>query len=412
MKVTQVYDIVNTATKAVLGETAVVNEDLSNIVDIGRSVLGADDKEQIFNGALWDKFYMVVFGGDREVSEKFEHLYRSAPEYGALLQKISSKDIPEAEVDETWTARGGDSIDQDIVYDDNITSKVWSWKSNFMIPRTVFDRQLKGAFNGRDEMVGFLNWMELRVRQSMTVKVNILGRMCVNNMIGHVVHTANANRFVNVLALYNGVYTTAPETAAKCLYNPDFIRFFMRTRQLVIEHLKEISKLFNEEGYARVTYADNIKEVVLADLVSSVKNYIRTDSRYDYDQEAKTEFSSADVVSYFQSPGTSYAFADVSTVNVKTTSGDTVNQSGILDVIYDEKAMGLYKVFKKVSSHYNDKAEFTNFWYKFEAGVYNFLDENMVVLYVQDSGSGKSLVLDKTTDVAPVDIAEELGKSA
>ena len=44
MKVTQVYDIVNTATKAVLGETAVVNEDLSNIVDIGRSVLGADDK--------------------------------------------------------------------------------------------------------------------------------------------------------------------------------------------------------------------------------------------------------------------------------------------------------------------------------------------------------------------------------
>jgi hypothetical protein len=229
MKVTQVYDIVNTATKAVLGDTAVVNEDLSNIVDIGRSVLGADDKEQIFNGALWDKFYMVVFGGDREISEKFEHLYRSAPEYGALLQKISSKDIPEAEVDETWTARGGDSIDQDIVYDDNITSKVWSWKSNFMIPRTVFDRQLKGAFNGRDEMVGFLNWMELRVRQSMTVKVNILGRMCVNNMIGHVVHTANANRFVNVLTLYNAVYTTAPETAATCLYNPDFIRFFMRS---------------------------------------------------------------------------------------------------------------------------------------------------------------------------------------
>lgn len=410
MKVTQVYDIVNTATKATLGETAVVAEDLSDIVDVGRSILGNDDKEQIFNGALWDKFYMVVFGGDREVSEKFEHLYRSAPEYGALLQKISSKDIPEAEIDETWTARGGDSIDQDIVYDDNITSKVWSWKANFMIPRTVFDRQLKGAFNGRDEMIGFLNWMELRVRQSMTVKVNILGRMCVNNMIAHTVHTANANRFVNVLTLYNAVAST-PETASTCLYNPDFLRFFMRTRQMVIEHLKDISKLFNEEGYPRVTYGDNIKEVILADVVASVKSYIRTDSRYDYDQEAKTEFSSADVVSYFQSPGTTYAFTDVSTVYCKDTSGDTVQQSGILDVLYDEKAMGLYKVFKKVSSHYNDKAEFTNFWYKFEAGIYNFLDENMVVLYVQDSGSGTKEGVDEKTSLEELDIKTELGPS-
>ena len=31
MKVAQIYDIVNTITKEVLGETAVVNEDLSNI---------------------------------------------------------------------------------------------------------------------------------------------------------------------------------------------------------------------------------------------------------------------------------------------------------------------------------------------------------------------------------------------
>ena len=35
MKVEQVYDIVNTMTKEVLGEETVVNEDLSNIVDVG-----------------------------------------------------------------------------------------------------------------------------------------------------------------------------------------------------------------------------------------------------------------------------------------------------------------------------------------------------------------------------------------
>ena len=35
MKVAQIHNILNTITKEVLGETAVVNEDLSNIVDVG-----------------------------------------------------------------------------------------------------------------------------------------------------------------------------------------------------------------------------------------------------------------------------------------------------------------------------------------------------------------------------------------
>ena len=35
MTVAQIYDIINPITKEILGETAVVNEDLSNIVDIG-----------------------------------------------------------------------------------------------------------------------------------------------------------------------------------------------------------------------------------------------------------------------------------------------------------------------------------------------------------------------------------------
>ncbi|MCS5736789.1 phage major capsid protein, partial [Herbiconiux daphne] len=38
MKVTQLYTLINNVTKEILGETAVVNEDLSNVVDIGKSI--------------------------------------------------------------------------------------------------------------------------------------------------------------------------------------------------------------------------------------------------------------------------------------------------------------------------------------------------------------------------------------
>lgn len=38
MQVTQLYTLINNVTKEILGETAVVNEDLSNVVDIGKSI--------------------------------------------------------------------------------------------------------------------------------------------------------------------------------------------------------------------------------------------------------------------------------------------------------------------------------------------------------------------------------------
>ena len=47
MKVTQLYTLINNVTKEILGDTAVVNEDLSNVVDIGKSIL-------LFNGQIQD----------------------------------------------------------------------------------------------------------------------------------------------------------------------------------------------------------------------------------------------------------------------------------------------------------------------------------------------------------------------
>ena len=37
MKVTQVYDILNTITTEMLGDSIIVNEDLSNVIDVGKA---------------------------------------------------------------------------------------------------------------------------------------------------------------------------------------------------------------------------------------------------------------------------------------------------------------------------------------------------------------------------------------
>ena len=41
MEVKQIYQIMNTVTGEILGESAVLNEDLSNIVDVGTAIFNA-----------------------------------------------------------------------------------------------------------------------------------------------------------------------------------------------------------------------------------------------------------------------------------------------------------------------------------------------------------------------------------
>ncbi|MCS5737040.1 phage major capsid protein, partial [Herbiconiux daphne] len=61
MKVTQLYTLINNVTKEVLGDTAVINEDLSNIVDIGKAVQDTANGIDNYVRKLVDHIGKVVF---------------------------------------------------------------------------------------------------------------------------------------------------------------------------------------------------------------------------------------------------------------------------------------------------------------------------------------------------------------
>ena len=61
MQISQVYEIVNGATTQVTGQGNVVNEDLSNVVDLGNTIQNLDDWANKFLSALVDHIGRVVF---------------------------------------------------------------------------------------------------------------------------------------------------------------------------------------------------------------------------------------------------------------------------------------------------------------------------------------------------------------
>ena len=90
----------------------------------------------------------------------------------------------------------------------------------------------------------------------------------------------------------------------------------------------------------------------------------------------------ASVVPYWQGSGENYSFEDISKINIKDASGDTVEVTGILGVMFDHEALGVANLDRRVTTNYNPKAEFFTNWYKFDAGYFNAFDENFVVFFV------------------------------
>ena len=50
--------------------------------------------------------------------------------------------------------------------------------------------------------------------------------------------------------------------------------------------------------------------------------------------------------------------------------------------MFDRDALGVTVLNKRITSHYNAKAEFWNNWYKEDAGYFNDYNENFVVFLV------------------------------
>ena len=113
MQVSQIYQIMNSITQEIVGETAVVNEDLSNIVDVGTQIFGATNVDNYVR-TLVDHIGKVIFV-NRAYSGSVPSVLRDGWEYGSVLEKIQAE-IPDASENETWELTNGQSYDPNVFY--------------------------------------------------------------------------------------------------------------------------------------------------------------------------------------------------------------------------------------------------------------------------------------------------------
>lgn len=383
MKVSQIYELMNSVTKEVLGEEAVVNEDLSNVVDIGTALFNASAIDAYVK-SLVNHIGKVIFV-NRPYSGSVPSVLMDGWEFGSVLEKISA-DIPEATENESWELENGTSYDPNIFYKPSVTAKFFNSKVTFEVPMSFTEKQVKQSFSSAEQLNGFLSMLYNAVDKSMTIKIDSLVMRTINNMIAETIYadyqgastsTKSGVRAVNLLKLYNDKFSTSL-TAEAAITDPAFVRFASYTLGLYSDRLSKISTLFNVEGKERFTSADYLHVVLLSDFAKAADAYLQSDT---YHNEF-TKLPNAETVPYWQASGTSYDFDSVSKIDVKTASNNTVSQTGILGVMFDRDALGVTNLDRRVTTNYNPKAEFYSNWYKFDAGYFNDLSENFVVFFV------------------------------
>lgn len=385
MKVSQIYSIVNDVTRETIGDSAVINEDLSNIVDVGTAVFDAESIDNYVK-KLVDHIGRVIFV-DRPYSGSAPSVLMDGWEYGSVLEKIRAN-LPDATEDESWSLENGTSYDVNVFTKPDVSAKFFNKRVTFEVPMSFTEMQVKESFSNASQLNGFMSMIYNEIEKTMTIKLDGLIMRTINNMIAETLHneyndgnysTASGIKAVNLLKLYNDKFGgETPLTADKALYTPDFIRFAVFTMGLYEQRIGKISKLFNMGGQARFTPADMLHFILLSDFASASNVYLQSDTFHN----EFTALPRADVVPYWQGSGTDYSFNSVSAINVKTASNNTVSATGIIGVMFDRDALGVTNMNRRVTANYNGKAEFYNNWYKMDAGYFNDSDENFVVFFV------------------------------
>lgn len=381
MKITQIKDLVNSSLKEVDGTSILLKEDLSNVVDVGKDILDKDDIDN-FVKKLVDRVGKTVFN-NRVYQGSAPSVLMDAWEYGSVVEKVDAE-LPNVEENDSWNLQDGKSYDQDIFYQPKVSAKFFNSKVTFDIPMSFTKMQVKSAFNSATELNSFISMLMTKVQNAMTLHLDGLIMKTINNFTAQVINSNKGLQVVNLLKGYNE-QTGQALTSAKALTDPNFIKYANFMINTYRSRISQMSTLFNIGGVHKFTPKENQHLVILSDLASASKVYLESDT---YNKQNVQLGSNYDTVPYWQGSGTSYAFADTSSIDVAIKDGSTtkeVKQSGILGVLFDTSALGVSCQNPRTTTAVNARAEFYTNFNKYDAMYYNDLNENFVVFMVADT---------------------------
>lgn len=388
MKVEQIKDILNTVTGEVLGKTDLVNEDLTNVVDIGNQIFDTENVDNYVR-KLIDRIGKVVFV-NRAYAGRAPSMLMEDWEYGSVMQKIDA-DLPDAVDNPAWELIDGQHYEQDTFHSPKgVTVKFFNGLTTFQVMFSLSRDTIKESFESVTQLNGFFSMIETKINTKFTLDTDALIMRTLNNFIGLTLKSeypeANYSaksgvRAINLLALYKEENPSSNLTVAEAMHDLSFIKFASYYISLTSDRLETASVLFNIGGRTRFTPKSLQRITMLSEFAKRANVYLQSDTFHN----EFTKLPNAETVAYWQGSGKDYKFASTSKIDITANDGESgtaISISGILCVIRDFEACAVNKFKRRTTSHYNANGDFVNYFHKQEARYYNDTNENFVVFFI------------------------------
>lgn len=371
MAVKQIYNIVNSVNKQTMGVTNLTVVDEQGLISLGETVLTTNGLADTWLNSLAQRIGRTIISF-REYKSKYSDMVLDSLQWGNIVQKIKVS-MPEATEDESYNLVTGQSVDMYKVANPTVTQSFFTTETPYQFYVTVKRTQLEEAFTSELSMNGFIGAIYGEVQNAIELSLESLARNCINNFIGE---KFKGDKTINLLSLYNAE-TSKKLTATTCLHDKDFLAFCVSRIKLYSRYLENMSKKFNDGSQTRHTPKSLQHLRVLEDFESRLETVVQ----YQAFKDGYVKLENYHTTSFWQS------LDKPDNINVKVSSdGTAIQRSGIVAIMYDRDALGLYKKDSWSSTTpFNSAGGYYNTYYHHKELYFNDLSENFLVFVIADT---------------------------
>lgn len=374
MAVKQIYDIVNSVNSQTMGLTDLTVVDEQGLVSLGEQVLTTNGLADTWLNSLAQRIGKTIISF-REYKSKYSDMVLDSIQWGNIVQKIKVS-MPEATEDESYKLVEGQSVDMYKVANPKVKQSIFTSETPYQFYVTVKRTQLEEAFISETSMNGFIGAIYGEVQNAIELSLESLARNCINNFIGEKI---KKTKEINLLAMYN-TETSKTLTVKTCLHDKEFLAYCVSRINLYSKYMENMSTEYNDGTQTRHTPKSLQHLRVLEEFESRLETVVQ----YQAFRDNYVKLNNYHTTSFWQS------IKKPSEINVNIASdGTEVKSSGIIAVLYDRDALGLYKKDSwNSTTPFNSAGGYYNTYYHHKELYFNDLSENFVVFVIADTSKG------------------------
>ena len=381
--VKQIYTTVNEIAKQVWGDKAIAAVDLSGIIAMGDKVLSSQDDKELFMNTLINRIGKTIIS-NRPYSGIARNIVRDTMEYGSIVQKIYVAPF-EATENTSWSKIAkGDNIEFGAITPPEAQQYLFESRDVYQFIVTIPDYQINTAFTSAESLGAFISAIYTSMQTTIELSLDNMVNLCIDNFIGEkLLYEQSLGHkgihAVNLLDNYNkAMNTNLDEESA--LKSQEFLRYAGQQIKIYIKRMQTLSTLFNTKQLKRHTPKEDLQIFLLTDYASANATYLESDTFH----KELVELPGYTEIPYWQSQGEKATFADVSSINIKTsTNGTAINKKYIIGFMFDREALGVMYNRRESKAFYSPYQEVTQKYEKLDMGYFNDLSENGIVFYLE-----------------------------